>query len=301
MEKVVNALYFAANVTRHIKPKKYPETTMQFPSRILTPLAFAVACCLSTSALADAHFIYLTRHAEKAATGTDPALTAEGKVRAQNIAATLKKAGIKHIYSTNFLRTQQTAAPISTLLGLPVVTYDPAQLAAFAQQLKALPDNSLVVGHSDTTPELIRLLGGDAVPAIAETEFDRLYQVSIGQDGDVTTTLLNSLPSASTPPCAKVTLNKTGLSAAAGSWIYFSVNVPECANTLTVNMSGGTGDGDLHVKYGTQPTATDYTCRPYKTGNSESCVLPDPQVGTWHIGIRSYKAFTGLALDVVAE
>ena len=274
---------------------------MQFSTRILTPLAFAVASCLSASALADAHFIYLTRHAEKAATGNDPALTAEGKVRAQNIAATLKKAGIKHIYSTNFLRTQQTAAPISALLGLPVVTYDPAQLAAFAQQLKALPDNSLVVGHSDTTPDLIGLLGGDAVPAIAETEFDRLYQVSIGQDGDVTTTLLNSLPSVSTPPCAKVTLNKTGLSAAAGTWVYFPVNVPECANTLTVNMSGGTGDGDLHVRYGAQPTATDYTCRPYKTGNLESCVLPDPQVGTWYIGIKSYKAFTGLTLDVVAE
>lgn len=301
MEKVVDSLYFTANVIRYIKLKKYSETTMKFPSRILTPLAFAVASCLSASALADAHFIYLTRHAEKAATGTDPALTAEGKVRAQNIAATLKKSGIKHIYSTNFLRTQQTAAPISTLLGLPVVTYDPAQLAAFAQQLKALPDNSLVVGHSDTTPELIRQLGGDSVPDIAETEFDRLYQVSIGQDGDVTTTLLNSLPSASAPPCAKVTLNKTGLSAAAGTWIYFTLTVPECANTLTVNMSGGTGDGDMYVRSGAQPTATDYTCRPYKPGNVEACVLTDPPAGVWHIGIKSYKAFSGVVLDAVAS
>jgi phosphohistidine phosphatase SixA len=274
---------------------------MAFHYRYISAMALALATCMPLPASANATMIYLTRHAEKSATGTDPALTTEGLTRAQNIAAALKKSGIKYIYSTAYVRTQQTAQPLSQVLSLPVQTYDPSQLASFAQQLRALPDNSMVVGHSDTTPELIRQLGGDPGSEIAETEFDRLYQVAIGQDGSVTTTLMNSLPSPIVIPCTAVTMNQTNLSAAAGAWIYFTINVPECANTLTVNMSGGTGDGDLHVLFGAQPTATSYTCRPYKTGNVESCVLPNPQAGVWHMGIKAFKAFTGVTLNAATS
>lgn len=273
---------------------------MSFQSRVLCTIAFTLAALSPTLALADARFIYLTRHAEKGATGTDPALTAEGKVRAQNIAAALNKANITSIYSTAYLRTQQTAQPLSAALSVPVQTYDPNNLAAFAQQLRTLPGNTLVVGHSDTTPELIRQLGGDVVPVIAETEFDRLYQVAIGADGDVTTTRLHSLPSVTVVPCPNVNLNRTGLSAATGSWVYFTITVPECANTLTVTTSGGTGDGDLHVKFGSQPTGTDAACRPYKPGNAETCVMPNAQAGVWHIGIKAYAGFTGLTMDATA-
>jgi broad specificity phosphatase PhoE len=275
---------------------------MTLQARLLCSIALVVATLAPGLALADAKFIYLTRHAEKSATGTDPELTPEGKVRAQNIAAALKKAGITSIYSTNYVRTKQTAQPLSDVLSVPVQMYDPTQIAAFAAQIKALPGNTLVVGHSDTTPDLIRQLGGDTVPAIAETEFDRLYQVAIGQDGDVTTTLMNSLPSVTVTPCAPVALNKTSLSAAKDAWIYFTITVPECANTLNVAMSGGTGDGDMYVRFGAQPTATDYSCRPYKTGNAETCpVVSDPQAGVWYIGIRAYAAFSGVTLNASAN
>jgi phosphohistidine phosphatase SixA len=269
---------------------------MTFQSRVICTFALALAALAPSLAMADARFIYLTRHAEKAATGADPALTAEGKVRAANIAAMLKKSNITSIYSTNYARTQQTAQPLAAVLGLTVQTYNEGQIATFAQQIKALPGNTLVVGHSDTTPDLIRQLGGDTVPAIAETEFDRLYQVAIGDDGDVTTTLMNSLPSVTVTPCPPVTLNRTGLSATTGTWLYFTITAPACARTLNVNMSGGTGDGDLHVKFGSQPTGTDALCRPYKQGNVESCSVPS-QAGTWHIGIKAYAAFSGVILD----
>jgi broad specificity phosphatase PhoE len=167
---------------------------MSSPLRFLCPAIFALASIIPTAAAASATVIYLTRHAEKAA-DSDPPLTAKGQTRAQNLAAILKKADIKHIYSTNFRRTMQTAQPLATRLALPVQKYDPAKLADFARELRALPGNSLVVGHSDTTTELLGLLGGAAASPIAETEFDRLYQVVISQNGEVTTTLLNSLPS----------------------------------------------------------------------------------------------------------
>ncbi len=265
--------------------------------KILGGLALAIC---AAHIPASANTIYLTRHAEKSATGTDPVLTAEGQVRATNIAATLKDAQVKHVYSTAYQRTQQTAQPLASYLNLPVATYDASQLATFAQQLRALPDNALVVGHSDTTPDLIRQLGGDPGSAIAETEFDRLYQVSFAADGSVTTNLLHSLPSSLNLPCASVSLNQPNLTATAGNWLYFTINVPECANTLNVNMSGGSGDGDLYVRFGAQPTANDYTCRPYKNGNTEACALSNPQAGTWHIGIRSYTTFSGVSLNASA-
>lgn len=273
---------------------------MKFPSTLLFGLVFACSSLAASFAAADPVTIYLTRHAEKASTGADPALTPEGVVRAKNIAAILKNANIKHIYSTNFARTQQTAAPLASYLGLTVQPYDSTQLASFAQQLRALPDNSLVVGHSDTTPELLRQLGGDTIAVIPETEFDRLYQVQIAHDGVVTTTRLTSVPSPITPACPAVTMNQANVSAALNTWVYFTINVPDCANTLTVNMSGGTGDGDMHLKFGAQPTATDYICRPYKTGNTESCVQTNPAAGTWHIGIKAYKAFSGVTLSATA-
>ncbi len=157
-------------------------------------LALAMAMLLPLAAAAQDTMIYLTRHAEKAATATDPGLTAEGVVRAQNIATTLKRANIRQIFSTSYARTQQTAQPLSALLALPIQTYDPKQQAAFAKQLLALKGNSLVVGHSNTIPDLVRLLGGDAGSELPETEFNRLYQIAIGKDGSVTTTVLNSLP-----------------------------------------------------------------------------------------------------------
>jgi serine protease len=63
-------------------------------------------------------------------------------------------------------------------------------------------------------------------------------------------------------------------------------------------MSGGTGDADLYVQYGAAPgTATGtYDCRPYKTGNSESCPIATAQAGTYYVMVRGYSAFTGVSL-----
>ena len=273
---------------------------MKFQSRLLCSIALVLAALAPSLASADAKFIYLTRHAEKSATGTDPALTAEGLARANNIAATLKKSGITNIFSTNYLRTKQTAQPLSTLTSVPVQIYDGAQLASFAAQLRALPGNTLVVGHSDTTPELIRLLSGDVVPAIAETEFDRLYQVAIGPDGDITTTQMNSLPSVTTSTCAPVTVNQPNLSAATGGWLYFTITVPECSNTLTVKTSGGTGDADLYVRLNARPTSADFACRSTNSANAETCTVANPAAGVWHVGILAYKAIAGVTMTASA-
>jgi 2,3-bisphosphoglycerate-dependent phosphoglycerate mutase len=75
-------------------------------------------------------------------------------------------------------------------------------MEALAADMRAAGGRHLVVGHSDTTPELVGLLGGEPGPAIDEpSEYDRLYIVTIGADGAVTSVLLRyGAPLASVQP-----------------------------------------------------------------------------------------------------
>ena len=95
-----------------------------------------------------------------------------------------------------------------------------------------------------------------------------------------------------TPPGDSGTL--TNLAATTGNWTRNTITVPAGKTTLTVTISGGTGDADLYVRFGSQPTTTSYQCRPYKNGNAESCVISNPQAGVWHVGVRAYSSFSGV-------
>ena len=142
--------------------------------------------------------IYLTRHAEKIDDGSkDPVLTIQGEIRAKNIADMLSEANIQHVYSTDYQRTQLTAKPLAQFLGLTVKSYNPNELASFAQQLKQQSGNALVVGHSNTTPMLTYLLSGQAVNSLDESDFDNIYQV-MSNDDQVILTKLKSSPSTAT-------------------------------------------------------------------------------------------------------
>ena len=88
----------------------------------------------------------------------------------------------------------------------------------------------------------------------------------------------------------------TGLAAATGAELNYTVTVAAgTSSSLTIAISGGTGDADLYVKLGSAPTTTSYSCRPYKTGNAESCTFSAP-AGTYYIKLRAYAAFSGVSL-----
>jgi serine protease len=88
----------------------------------------------------------------------------------------------------------------------------------------------------------------------------------------------------------------SGLSGAAGTELRFTMNVPAGASNLQFRLSGGTGDGDLYVRVGSPPTTGSYTCRPYLSGNNETCTIAAPQAGTYHVMVRGYSAFSGVSL-----
>ncbi|MGB2708047.1 MAG: S8 family peptidase [Pseudoalteromonas nigrifaciens] len=87
------------------------------------------------------------------------------------------------------------------------------------------------------------------------------------------------------------------VSANAGQWKHYTLDVPAGMATFTVTTSGGTGDADLFVKFGSQPTTSSYDCRPYKNGNAETCTFSSPQAGTWHLSVNAYKTFSGLTIS----
>jgi phosphohistidine phosphatase SixA len=159
--------------------------------RILASLTLAAALLAPTLVQAAANIIYVSRHAEKAAEGKDPALTAQGQARAANLALLLHRAGIKQVFSTDTERTRQTARVLAVQAGVEVQLYDAGKPALVIEKIKAATAPVLLVGHSNTVPELVKLLGGSASP-MGDDEFDRLYQLIIGADGSVTTVLLTT-------------------------------------------------------------------------------------------------------------
>jgi len=88
----------------------------------------------------------------------------------------------------------------------------------------------------------------------------------------------------------------TGLSAATGGQLSYTMVVPAGATGLSFSISGGTGDADLYVKFGSAPTLSSYDCRPYITGNSETCNISNVQAGTYYVMLNGYAAFSGVSL-----
>jgi broad specificity phosphatase PhoE len=142
--------------------------------------------------------VVLVRHAEKADDDPrDPDLTPEGTARAELLARTLGDAAITAVWSSDLRRTRRTAEPVARAAGVEVRLYEPSGVEAqraLVDTLLHTPGRHLVVGHSNTLPALVRALGGDARGEIDDAEYDRLYVVTIGPDGAVSSTLLRFGP-----------------------------------------------------------------------------------------------------------
>ena len=105
----------------------------------------------------------------------------------------------------------------------------------------------------------------------------------------------------SEPGVEPVSGQLTGLSGTRRNWDRYTWTIPEGVTQMTIRTSGGSGDADLYVKFGSQPETNSYDCRPYQNGNSEVCTFDAPASGTWHIGIRAYSSYSGVTLSYSYE
>jgi len=122
--------------------------------------------------------------------------------------------------------------------------------------------------------------------------------LTVTDNGGLTNAITKSV-TVTAPPSGNVLSNgvaKTGIAAAKGASVNFTMVVPAGASGLKFVMSGGTGDADMYVKFGSAPTDTVYDCRPFTTGNAETCTITTAQAGTYYVRLKAYAAFSGVSL-----
>ena len=125
--------------------------------------------------------VVIVRHAEKAADGgTDPDLSSAGRTRADALARILKDSGITGIFTSEFKRTQETAAPAATATHVTPTVVAAKDTAALVARLHQLNGNALVVGHGDTIPNILKALGINSPINIPDEDYSELFIVTLG-------------------------------------------------------------------------------------------------------------------------
>ncbi|CAM2010970.1 pre-peptidase C-terminal domain-containing protein [Acanthopleuribacter pedis] len=137
-------------------------------------------------------------------------------------------------------------------------------------------------GNTESCTEAAPQTGRYYINIVGYNSFNGLSLVA-RYEGAVSSGLQNGVP-------------VTGLAAAQGEEQVFYLDVPANAANLKVALSGGSGDADLYLRYNEAPTTTTYDCRPWRTGNTESCEEASPNQGRYYVMVRAYNSYQGVQL-----
>jgi broad specificity phosphatase PhoE len=144
-------------------------------------LALFVLLFVSVPIVSAQPVVVIVRHAEKAANGgNDPDLSSAGRARAEALARILKDSGITAIFTSEFKRTQETAAPMATSAHVTPTVVAAKDTAALVARLHQLHGNALVVGHGDTIPNIVKALGINSPINIPDVDYSELLIVILG-------------------------------------------------------------------------------------------------------------------------
>ncbi len=155
-------------------------------------LLFVVLASVSVS-LAQKTTVYIVRHAEKNMNDInpkDPVLNLDGLKRAQDLVKFLAKEDIAAVFSTNYLRTIQTAEPVAKKADKKIIIYDAGKIAELVHQVTTEYNGKtvLIVGHSNTVLPMLKAFGGTTnVTEIKDNEYNYLFRVTINSDSTSTT------------------------------------------------------------------------------------------------------------------
>jgi len=173
-------------------------------------------------------------------------------------------------YSGTSMATPHVAAVVALMQSVANPALTPAQvesiLKSTARAFPSTPSQAIGAGILQARAAVDAVTGGG------------------GGSGDTGTSLANGVP-------------KTGLAASTGASLNYTMTVPAGASNLVFTTSGGSGDADLYVKAGSAPTDSSYDCRPYKSGNAETCTIANPAAGTYYVRLKAYSTFSGVSLS----
>lgn len=166
--------------------------------RVMLSVAMLLASAAEAIA-AGPQVVFMVRHAERAvaapagataaekpmtAASDDPPLSIPGHERAVRLAAILRSADVRHVFTTEYLRTRQTAVPTADARHLEIVAIPAKDPDALLTKIRQATGNVLVVGHSNTIPDLLKALGIKDDITIAEAEYDNLFVVIRSEAGE---------------------------------------------------------------------------------------------------------------------
>jgi broad specificity phosphatase PhoE len=144
-------------------------------------LALFILLFVSVPIVSAQPVVIIVRHAEKAANGgNDPDLSSAGRARAEALTRILKDSGITAIFTTEFKRTQETAAPTATSIHVTSTVVAAKDTAALVTKLHQLNGNALVVAHGDTIPSIVKALGVNTLINIPDADYSELLIVILG-------------------------------------------------------------------------------------------------------------------------
>lgn len=144
-------------------------------------MLLVLAALLATPALAKQPPIYVTRHYDTPAGERDPDLLPAGKTRADRLAAWFRGKKLNLIFISDFKRTRQTVEPLRTLGGIVTVIYDPKDTPAIVARARAAKGPVLIVGHSNTVPDIVQQLGAPRPADLMHEDFGDLWTVRSGK------------------------------------------------------------------------------------------------------------------------
>lgn len=144
----------------------------------LTALTWLIAFAAVPATAQNA--VYVMRHLNTPAGQSDPDLLPEGQRAAQALTAWFRGERPVAIYVTDYKRSRQTAAPLAAWLGLTPIVYNPADTPGLIARVRAEHGAVLIVGHSNTVPDIVAALGGARPAALTHEDFGDIWRVAPG-------------------------------------------------------------------------------------------------------------------------
>ena len=146
--------------------------------KVVAGLMLLLTACVTPQAARPQPNYYVMRHLHTPAGATDPDLTAEGQHYAVAVSDWFRRDPPDVIYVSSPKRAQQTAAPLAARLKLTPKIYDPKDTAALIAAVKAERGTVLIVGHSNTVPDIVEQLGGTRPAPLVHEDFGDIWHIA---------------------------------------------------------------------------------------------------------------------------
>lgn len=168
----------------------------------ISVLLFALLLvCTLANAQQTNRTIFLVRHAEPSSAAPGATLSMTGEKRAECLAKTLAASDIKQIYVSDSRRAQQTAAPLAAQRKLTPATMPAADISKTVRNLLyGGTGNTLLITNGDMLPLVVQRLQAGKTSPVADTEFDRLFVISVTEGSSAPAATLRYCDAAANAP-----------------------------------------------------------------------------------------------------